>query len=504
MAASVEFSFPSTSRSTISQNAFLQSVHNHFQNVMEYEDDKLLEVAISYVPVAKIQMCAIERMRSLQKDIKTGSLDAPEMHLEEAILIELVKWFKTSFFSWVDCPPCHFCSGATKHSFNTEKRDAKVTIRVEIFKCTLCDTETEFPRYNDLATLLITRKGRCGEWAKCFMLFCRAMKYDTRLVVDNTDHVWTEIYSPILKRWLHCDPCENVIDAPLMYEAGWGKKLDYIIAYSKDEVQDITWKYSSNHRDLLTRRNMCTENELITTLIAMRDKRWEILSLERKKFIRKRLCTELVDMMKEREPNENEKSGRSSGSLDWRLQRMETSWKPYVWNVGEHQEVSIKYRTSTNTYEIALLDGTTVKSKKSWENAIYEMKDIFRKEETDWKMTYLARTEGSENAKISWKFKVDNNNKVIDRINIRVSSQAYQSGKIEWILCYDDNCTKIPKESEKHFTLENLNTVTEFTLTAYLSGGEGRTAWQHSQILRQGTDSLDYPMEITIRLRNSS
>lgn len=85
-----------------------------------------------------------------------------------------------------------------------------------------------------------------------------------------------------------------------MYEAGWGKKLDYIIAYSKDEVQDITWKYSSNHMNLLTRRNMCTENELITTLIAMREKRWEILSPERQKFIQKRLCVELVDMIEER------------------------------------------------------------------------------------------------------------------------------------------------------------------------------------------------------------
>lgn len=56
----------------ISQNAFLQSVHNHFQNVLEYEDDLLLEVAISYVPVSKLQICAIERMRRLQKDIKTG------------------------------------------------------------------------------------------------------------------------------------------------------------------------------------------------------------------------------------------------------------------------------------------------------------------------------------------------------------------------------------------------------------------------------------------------
>ena len=55
-------------------------------------------------------------------------------------------------------------------------------------------------------------------------------------MLDWTDHVWTEVYSEGKQRWLHCDSCENSCDKPLTYEAGWGKELSYVIAFSKDKV----------------------------------------------------------------------------------------------------------------------------------------------------------------------------------------------------------------------------------------------------------------------------
>ena len=55
----------------------------------------------------------------------------------------------------------------------------------------------------------------------------------TRAVVQ----VWSEAEA----RWLHVDPGETV-DQPLVYEAGWGKKLTYVIAFSKDEVSSSASK----------------------------------------------------------------------------------------------------------------------------------------------------------------------------------------------------------------------------------------------------------------------
>lgn len=64
---------------------------------------------------------------------------------------------------------------------------------ISCFRCKICASETEFSRYTNPESLLYTRRGRCGEWANCFTLICRAVGFDARLVYDKTDHVWTEV-----------------------------------------------------------------------------------------------------------------------------------------------------------------------------------------------------------------------------------------------------------------------------------------------------------------------
>jgi len=79
------------------------------------------------------------------------------------------------------------------------------------------------------------------------------MGYEARRAVDMTDHVWVEVFSEEKKRWMHADCCEAALDTPLMYEAGWGKKLNYIISCSCEELLDVTKRYTREWDEVLTR-----------------------------------------------------------------------------------------------------------------------------------------------------------------------------------------------------------------------------------------------------------
>ena len=171
-----------------------------------YEDEISQTLALSLIPTEEIT----------EKSKLTGDV------VDEFMLAKhLMAWFHDSFFKWVNTPECsgcgEKCEGPGRAGTCTSDERANAAGRVEVYNCKKCNQEARFPRYNNPAKLLETRQGRCGEWANCFALCCRSMGLETRWVNDSLDHVWVEIYSPRLRRWVHCDPCENVIDTPLMY-----------------------------------------------------------------------------------------------------------------------------------------------------------------------------------------------------------------------------------------------------------------------------------------------
>lgn len=187
--------------------------------MQQYEDDRLQYYGRRMIPIRRLMENAMKNMRAVQKQqLKDKQIKDPSF--DDWLLVELTKWFNESFFEWVNTVPCKVCGKDTSQSKGSSVEDG---VRVEVcnelniqllephrmndldskmhpnnsidFAQVLycCNTQTKFYRYNDVAQLLLTRKGRCGEYANCFTFLCRCLGYEARLVQATFDHVWTEV-----------------------------------------------------------------------------------------------------------------------------------------------------------------------------------------------------------------------------------------------------------------------------------------------------------------------
>ncbi|XP_047943261.1 peptide-N(4)-(N-acetyl-beta-glucosaminyl)asparagine amidase [Salvia hispanica] len=303
-----------------------QRIRPYIHQVLMYEDPQRQEAARKTVPVDRLEEKAAVALA------REGNFKPTKDELDHGFLLQLLFWFKQSF-RWVNSPPCDSCNGETMNQgmgSPTNSESHYGASRVELYRCKSCSSVTRFPRYNDPIKLLETRKGRCGEWANCFTLYCRAFGYETRLhnnySLRLTDHVWTECFSPYLGRWMHLDPCEGIYDNPLLYEKGWGKKLNYVFALARDGVYDVTKRYTKNWHEVLSRRVMTTEPALASIIS-------DITRERRRSFSSEKLIEHHERDKKEVEEMERSLSlqddmsislpGRQSGDKEWRVARSE-------------------------------------------------------------------------------------------------------------------------------------------------------------------------------------
>lgn len=493
----------------IPKPGFLERIVAASEIVSRSHNKEQLELAKSYIPISQLETAALEQLRKIQMIIKKEqaekSQNVPvEPSMQELVLIQLLAWFKEKFFSWVNNPSCQFCSGKTKFQKTISRED----LRVEVYECAVCFQATDFPRHTDPLKLLETRRGRCGEWGRCFTFLCLALGWDSRLVIDETDHVWTEVFLTEQSRWVHCDPCENAYDTPLMYELGWNKKLSYIMAYTHDNVQDVTWRYSVNHKKILQRRKYCTEEQLLETIMTLRKRLQHNLTSARKDYLLKRTLFELVELWKEPSQKDGVYQGRQSGSLAWRLSRGETTAPvsgPYVWKPTQleikNREMRIKYIPGLDQYQRGPGSESVL---SGWQNGVNTIHSIFRKEEKDWNMVYLARQEGSDKGKVTWSVDLTGSGFVADSVKLTLSSKAFESGQVNAVICGGDCCVKLPTDNpDMSITTDALAGANLIKVHVDLCGGVGNVAWQHAQLFRAELGSTQVGLDLIITLKSA-
>ena len=509
---------------------FLVQIMKGFQAVMRYEDPALQEKARKLIPIVELEIATMSRVRELQKRIKQnganldkhtkGPLNETAFDSKELFLLELLHWFKHKFFTWVDSLRCSQCFSSCEHHTVVPSNDPRCS-RIEIHRCTNCKAFVEFPRYSDPEPLLKLRRGRCGEWANVFTLFCRSLGYDARWVNDQTDHIWTEVWSAFENRWIHVDPCEAVMDRPLMYEKGWKKQLTYIIAYSKDEVQDVTWRYTRDQPGVMKRRNLCSENSLLELIRSLNRQRQcsSGYNASRRQYVTKRALLELVELI--RMPEElNSGDGESyeerlSGSYEWRLGRGEVSQASsktnYSWDISKYGPTfHVHYSIVKDIYRIVNDDGSILEEISGWQNGANDIKNgIFRKAESDWKMVYLARSPGTNSGQLKWTFVVANPNFCVAAFDLQAAVTAFHGASIQWQIeaIFDDtDSTKtlvFPIDDCSNYHTDKLKGAVKLILTALLSGGNGDLAWQHAQLFRQSLENTeDRSLTVNIRLES--
>lgn len=170
-----------------SSMSFFVTLQSNFQHVMLYESSDLQEEARRVIPQQQL-LSSAEQNLNKAKEADPGEADIVELWIsseyllrvwdkwlfhtdtspvtvvlnfllifvecklgiEDFLVLELLRWFKQAFFSWVNCLPCSHCGGSTQNqgSLSPTTDDLRWGAqRVENHFCQSCQLSTRFPRF---------------------------------------------------------------------------------------------------------------------------------------------------------------------------------------------------------------------------------------------------------------------------------------------------------------------------------------------------------------------
>jgi len=180
----------------------------------------------------------------------------PKDVLEGDTIPSIFKWFK-SFMTWTPNQiPCDRCNDSNLMQVKIQKGSTWQVRKTEVHTCTKCGAEKIIPRYSDVLKIAETRYGRCGEWSILFGAVLNSVSIKSRIAYDYLDHCWNEIL--IDGKWFHADSTfeyPHSFDNPHYYEKNWKKQYVYVIAFSQDEIEDVTNRYTEQLDVVLSRIN---------------------------------------------------------------------------------------------------------------------------------------------------------------------------------------------------------------------------------------------------------
>lgn len=201
--------------------------------------------------------------------------------LRDTFLVELGHWFNTEFMEWFKpkCPNPKCTKDDAKMEY-TEMMDENEMVRVygndisrvHLYRCSNCGETQHFLRFYQCDAFIrgtVARRGWCGDHCDVFAAIINALGFEWRFALDDTDHIWIEIYSQEREKWCCFEPSPETDTKRYDFNKFADRKSRYIHAIDgSNQFPDVTHRYHSDAEIVQKRRNEhCISEEWVSLFL---------------------------------------------------------------------------------------------------------------------------------------------------------------------------------------------------------------------------------------------